>query len=95
MNTRTEYVERLSAQMVEWDVQIEQLRDRAKSVTFGAESEFPDQIAALQVKRDEIALKLQGISSANDDEWEELKSGTEKVWSEIRTMVSDTITNIK
>ena len=30
---RTEYVEKLSAQMVEWDTQIERLREKAESAT--------------------------------------------------------------
>jgi len=31
MDKRTEYVEKLSAQMVEWDNQIDLLKDKAKS----------------------------------------------------------------
>ena len=69
MDKRTEYVERVSAQMVAWDVQIDLLKDKAESVSSGAKSEYSSAIAALQLKRDEAALKLQGISSASDDEW--------------------------
>jgi hypothetical protein len=94
MDKRTEYVERISAQMVEWDVQIDLLKDKAESVTSGAKDEYSNAIAALQLKRDEAALKLQGISSASDDEWEEIKTGTEHVMDEVRTMLRDAITKI-
>ncbi|MBW4056663.1 MAG: hypothetical protein HIU83_14925 [Proteobacteria bacterium] len=95
MDKRTEYVERLSAQIVEWDVQIDRLKDKAISATPEATAEYSNAIAALQLKRDEVAAKLQGISSADDNEWEEIKAGTENVWGEVRTILSDSITKIK
>lgn len=95
MDTRTEYVEKLSAQMVEWDAQIELLKDKAESATPEVRFELSNAIAALQLKRDEAALKLQGISTAGDDEWEELKSGTEHVWGEVSTILRAAITKIK
>ena len=95
MDKRTEYVEKLSAQMVEWDNQIDLLKDRAKSATPEANPDYSSAIAALQLKRDEAAAKLQGISAASDDEWEDLKTGTEQVWDEVRTILHDAIMKIK
>ena len=95
MDKRTEYVESLSAQMVEWDAQIDQLKDKAESATPEAKSEYSNAIRALQLKRDETALKLQGISPTSDDEWKDIQTGSEDVMDEVRTMISDTITKIK
>lgn len=94
MDKRTEYVENLSAQMVAWDVQIDQLKYKADSAVSGSNGDYSRAIAALQGKRDEASQKLQGISIAGDDEWEELKSGTEHVWGEVRSMLHDAITRI-
>jgi hypothetical protein len=94
MDKRTEYVENLSAQMVAWDAQIDQLKYKADSAESGAKADYSRAIAALQGKRDEAALKLMSISVASDDEWEELKSGTEHVWDEVRGMLHDAITKI-
>lgn len=95
MDKRTEYVEKLSAQIVEWDAQIDRLRDKAESASLDEKFEFNNAIATLQLKRDEAAEKLQGISTATDDEWEELKAGTERVWGEIRTILRDAVLKIK
>ena len=95
MDKRTEYVEKLSAQMVEWDAQIDQLKIKATSARSEAKLGYPSAIAALQLKRDEATLKLQGISAASDDEWEDLKTGTEHIWGDLRTMLHDAITKIK
>ena len=95
MDKRTEYVEKLSAQMVEWDAQIDLLKDKAESAPPESKSDYTNAIAALQIKRDEAAAKLQGISAASDDEWQDLKTGTEKVWDEVRTILRDAIMKIK
>lgn len=95
MDKRSEYVEKLSAQMVEWDNEIDRLKDQAKSAPDGSESDISRAIADLTSKRNEAAQKLQGISSASDDEWEELKAGTDQVWGEVRTMLHDAVMKIK
>lgn len=65
---RTKFVEKLSAQMVEWDVQIDQLRDKAENATNEAKAEYAKTISALQLKRDQAAEKLQGIAMTSTDE---------------------------
>ena len=95
MDKKTAYVESLSAQMVEWDVQIDLLKDKEKSLVPGARNEYSQAIEILQRKRDEAAIKLQGISAASDDEWEDLKTGTEQTWGEVRSLLHDAIVNLK
>ena len=95
MDKRTEYVEKLSAQMVEWDMQIERLMDKAENATPEERFEYSNAITALQLKRDEAAVKLQGISAASDDEWEDLKTGAEQILGEVRDILRDAIMKIK
>jgi hypothetical protein len=94
MDKQTEYVEKLSAQIVEWDAQIELLRDKAESAAPGEKSGYAGEIQALQLKRDEAAQKLQGIAPTSNDEWGDIKKGSENTMDEVRTMVSDAITKI-
>jgi hypothetical protein len=95
MDKRTEYVEKLSVQIVEWDAQIDQLKVKATSATPEARLEYLKAIAAFQLKRDEAALKLQNISAASDDEWEDLKTGTEQIWGDFTNMLGNAIKKIK
>jgi len=91
MDKRTEYVEKLSAQMVEWDMQIDLLKDKAERATPEVKFEYSKEIATLQLKRDEAAIKLQGLSAASDNEWEDLKTGAEQIWDEVRTIFRNAI----
>ncbi|GFO61460.1 hypothetical protein GMST_37850 [Geomonas silvestris] len=95
MKKRDEYVEKLSAQLVEWDNQIEQLQDKALSATPDSGEGYSKAIAALKTKRDQAAQKLQGISAAGEDEWEDMKEGTDRVWNEVRSNLRDAILKIK
>jgi len=95
MNKQTELVENLSAQVVELDAQIDLLQDKTKSETFGVKSDLSDSISALQLKRDEAALKLQGIATTSDNEWGDVKAGSEDVLDEVRSIVQDTIAKIR
>ena len=95
MDKRAEYVEKLSAQMVEWDTQIDLLKDKAESATPETKDDYSGTISALQLKRDEAAVKLQGISAAGDDEWEEMRAGTERVWGEVGSILRNAIMKIK
>ncbi len=88
---RTEYVEKLSAQMVEWDVQIERLKEKAESAAAEERPEYSKTISALQLKRDQGAEKLQGISMATDDEWDDMKDGAEQIWDEVKDLLRNAI----
>jgi hypothetical protein len=94
MDKRAEYAEKLSAQMVEWDMQINQLHIKATSATPEARLEYSNAIKALQLKRDEAALKLQNIPVTGDDEWELLKTGIDQIWGDLTTMLGDAIKKI-
>jgi hypothetical protein len=93
MDKKTAYVEKLSAEMVEWEVHIERLKEQAETASPEKKFEHSKTIAALQFKRDEAAKKLQGISLESDHEWEEFKSGTERIRGEIGNLLSDAIKN--
>jgi hypothetical protein len=94
MDKQTEDVEKLSARIVEWDAQIDLLRYKADNAGSGALSVYLGAITSLERKRDQAALVLQGISPASEDEWGDIKKGSEQTMGEIRTIVSDAITKI-
>jgi hypothetical protein len=95
MDKRTEYAEKLSAQMVEWDMQINQLHIKATSATPEARLEYSNTIKALKLKRDQAALKLRNIPIAGDDEWELLKAGIDQIWGDFTTMLGEAIKKIR
>jgi hypothetical protein len=95
MDEKMEYVEKLSAQIVEWDAQIDLLMYKADSATAEVKSKYCKEIDVLKSKRKEAELKLQGISTASGDMWEELKAGVESVLDVTKTALHDAILKTK
>jgi hypothetical protein len=94
MDRQAKYVERLSAQIVEWDAQIDLLKNKADRGTPEAASEYSTIIYALQLRRDYSALVLQGIAPTTADALGDIATGSENVMGEIRTITSDSLTKI-
>jgi hypothetical protein len=94
MKNKTEYGEWLAAEMSALDTQIDQLRDKAESGSYEAESGYSNAIAALQLKRDQIAMKLQGMALTSDDQLGDVAAGAEDALGEIRSVLRDAITKI-
>ena len=95
MDEQTQYVEKLSAQMVEWENQIDELKDKAEHATPEMRFEYAEAIAALQLKLDQAAEKLQGISTASEGKWEDMKEGAEQIWREVKNLFNDTFKKIR
>ncbi len=95
MDQQTKYVEDLAAQMVEWDTQIEMLKEKAENATSEQKYEYSRAAAALQLKRDQAAQELLGISTASADDWEDMKAGAEQIWNEVREFFRQTHRKIK
>ena len=95
MDEIMEYVEKLSAQIVEWDAQIDLLAYKADSATTEFKSKYCKEIDALKSKRKDAELKLQGISTASGNMWDELKAGAESVLDVTKTAIDDAILKIK
>ena len=89
MDKQTEIVEKLSAQIVEWDVQIDRLKDQGENATAEAKIAYFKAVAALQLKREQAAEKLQGIGIVSEDEWEDIKDGAEQIWDEVKGLLRD------
>jgi hypothetical protein len=88
---QTEFVEKLSAEIVAWDVQIDQIKNEMERATAEAKHEHSKTIFALELKRNQAAEKLQGIAMATDDEWEDMKTGAEQIWDEVKGLLKGAI----
>lgn len=88
MDARSKFVEKLSADMVDWDNQIERLQEKMEDAESTAKEQYAKAIDGLQQKRDQAATKLQNLSTADANEWEEIKKGAEQIWGEMKAMLS-------
>jgi hypothetical protein len=87
MTSRHAYIDKLKDKLDEWDVQIDELEERALETKAELKFELEDQMRSLKLKRDITRLKLSEIKDASEDAWEELKAGAEEAWHDLKDAI--------
>jgi hypothetical protein len=92
---RKAYEEKFDVQLKEWSAEIALLNAKADKSIAVAKVEYYKTIETLQGKQDTARMKLQELSAAGDDAWEDLKTGAENVWTEVKTAFQGAATKFK
>jgi len=77
---RDAYVEKLKAQLDEWNADIDKLAAKAAQAEAEAKIEYQNQLDELRAKRDDVRNKLSALQQAGEGAWEDLKEGLENSW---------------
>ncbi len=77
MSKKQAYEEKFKAQLDELNAKIDVLKAKAKQAEGSVKADYHETIEDLQNKRSEAKNKLQELSAASDDAWEDLKQGVE------------------
>ena len=77
---RDAYVEKLKAQLDEWNTDIDKLAAKAAQAEAKAKIKYQNQLDDLRAKRDDVRDKLLAVQQAGDGAWEDLKEGLENSW---------------
>lgn len=85
METRKAYIDKMTTQLKQWDDELQQLKTIADRAKAEVKTEYYRQIDDLRARRENVQLKLNEIRNASDQAWENLKTGLEKGWSELKT----------
>ena len=92
---RKAYEEKFDAQLKEWSAEIALLTAKADKAKVEAKIEYYKTIEALQGKQDTAKMKLQELRVAGDDAWEDLKTGAENVWTEVKAAFQSAASRFK
>lgn len=90
MSKRDEFVSQMRAKLDEWNAEIDELDAKARKSKAQATSGYHARLADLKGKRDEAAEKLNEVENASEDAWESLKSGTERIWDDVKQTIQET-----
>ena len=84
MNTRDAYVEKLKAQLDEWDDELDRLDAKAFEAEANEKIKYEEMIKKICHEHEEAQQMLSEIRETSEDAWEELKEGTENVWNSLK-----------
>ena len=86
LKDRKAYESKLDAQLAQWSADLDVLKAKAKRAEVDAKVAYDKSIDAMQRKHDEASKHLRDLKTASDDAWESVKTGTEKVWVEVKAL---------
>jgi hypothetical protein len=73
MTMREEYLAKLSSQLKEWELRLDELRDKAEHRVHFA------------VRFEDMRKKLEELRAETGDRWDVLRMGFESAWDELKT----------
>lgn len=87
MDTRDLYKQKYEAQLREWSAKIAVLEAQADKATAEAKLQAKPHLDAVREKLAAVNAKLHEIAGATDDKWDDVKTGAEHVWSDLKQAV--------
>lgn len=95
MSERDAYVNKLKAQLDEWNAEIDRLEARARKAGADASIGYEKQAKALRRQRDDAKARLAEIQSAGQDAWQQLKKGADQAWADLKSSVEKAAASFK
>jgi uncharacterized coiled-coil DUF342 family protein len=84
MEDKKSFLQNLSAQLQEWDKDIDKLMSEADKAAAGARAQLLKQIDELRAQRLVAQKKLAELESTSGEAWDEFRAGAEKSWTELK-----------
>lgn len=95
MASRQAYVQKLNAQLKEWDAKLDQLSAKAQKATADARINYENELESLKARRAVANRKLEELGQRGENAWEDMKDGLEKVWDELGKAVEKVAARFK
>ncbi len=95
MKSRKEHIDSLTAELKEWEIQIDHLDAKKEAAADDAKARYADEVAELRAKQQQAAEQLRRLQASSGDAWESAKKSSEKVWADLRAGLSDVIAKFK
>ena len=78
MTNRDDYVEKLKAQLAQWDSQMAAWESAARMAKADARIELEKQIGIVQSRVDDLAFRMELLKGASADAWQEIARGADE-----------------
>ncbi|HEU18598.1 MAG TPA: DUF2254 domain-containing protein [Deltaproteobacteria bacterium] len=92
---RKAFIDKLAAQLKQWDADIDKLEAKAEKAKAEAKADYQKQIEDLRDKKQTAKDKLDEVKQAGEEAWEELKSGAEEAFDTMKNAFQSAIAKFK
>lgn len=83
MNIHNDYIEKLQAQLDEWDAQIKLLRAEAEKYEAEARIEYHKQVEQFDQHKQQLQQQMEALQEAGEQTWKDLQQQTDNHWDSL------------
>ena len=84
MNKRDEYLEKLKAQLDQWNAEVAKWEAKAREAQADMRIEYEKQLEAFRSQRDRALEQMRRIQAASGEAWLDLVRGADDAWAKMR-----------
>ncbi|HEY5583843.1 MAG TPA: hypothetical protein VIK78_05045 [Ruminiclostridium sp.] len=84
MEKRYLYLEKISAQIEQYNAKITGIRGKANEVQVDMKLEYLNQVEKFEGKIDDLKEKYEQLRKASESSWQDIKEGTENALNELK-----------
>jgi hypothetical protein len=77
---RDEYVQKLKAQLDQWNAEVSQWEAKARESQAHMKEEYEKQLGNVRSKRDEAMYQMKLLQNASLDAWQDMMRGADEAW---------------
>jgi lipid II:glycine glycyltransferase (peptidoglycan interpeptide bridge formation enzyme) len=88
MINRDEYVQKLKAQLDQWNAEAKKWEAKAEEATATMKAEYEKQLNTLHSRRDEAMYQLKLLQGASTDAWQDMMKGADQAWKGMQEAVN-------
>lgn len=81
---RDEYVEKLKAQLDQWNTELVKWEEKAKTAQAGARAEYEKRLETFRQQRDQAVEKMRQLQASAGDAWVDLMRGADDAWKKMQ-----------
>ena len=89
MSMKEAYRKKMEAQLSEWSAKLDVLKAKAEKASAEGEVKFQEQIDDIETKKEQATKKLQQLSEAGEETWEQFRGEVDHAWDEMKTAIED------
>lgn len=87
METKHAYEDKMDARLREWQAKIDVLKARVDKATAEQKIKYNKDIESLRNRQQQLYKKLDELRSAGSDGWEDLKTGVDQAYHDLKSAV--------
>ena len=84
MMNREEYVEKLKAQLDQWNAESAKWEEKARTAQADMKVEYQKQLEALHARREEALYQMKLLQGASTEAWKDMMTGADAAWKQMQ-----------